>query len=602
MNEIATYLPEQFRRYLQEHYYARITDAARLEHALEDPEFLRAPGKSVSLYGDHGAVHARDVAARVLHVLDAINGVLIPRREDTRLVTFMKAYGVLVAYLHDIGMAVSSPFGRSVHAEYATQQVFETAFDQVVDALWAENCGGIAGRLQSLAAADALQQPARIVFREMLAMVNCHSKSAVPVTVLNDLAALRHLMQDCLGTSLRVIYRRRQDAKSSAALREGLSSDHQPLNDLPSPLAPADAQWGTAIEDSDEDDRGRERLRVYTDFQREAFSWLVSSRPEVRDLVCDVVDTLRAVRCADALRRRGTVLITSAGYEVFVDGATGGAVYALRRGDGQLFLLRELDPIGAGEANVAGSEFQRDGSLRISFHRGSFATQEATRYAAHCAALVINDIQLDVVGSFQHPAGEDRLLKGTKDIQIIIENVDDNPQFASLVSEQLRRLNPQIQDQLREVTSLQLSSPRERARYIAALGVPWDLAERQAVLRQLERSGQRTAAIDVVHGFEEVKLTTLRAGETLIEAGTPAGFVYIPLEAGLQILPLAGYQTLPTPVWIPVGSTGVIRGATRNATIVADRDLTLLMIPRNVYLQHWYHPYNAADLLERLRS
>jgi hypothetical protein len=31
--------------------------------------------------------------------------------------------------------------------------------------------------------------------------------------------------------------------------------------------------------------------------------------------------------------------------------------------------------------------------------------------------------------------------------------------------------------------------------------------------------------------------------------------------------------------WLPVGSTGVIRGAQRNATIYATCDLTLLIIP-----------------------
>lgn len=57
---------------------------------------------------------------------------------------------------------------------------------------------------------------------------------------------------------------------------------------------------------------------------------------------------------------------------------------------------------------------------------------------------------------------------------------------------------------------------------------------------------------------------------------------------------------MSTPAWIPVGSTGVIRGAVRNATVVAARDLTLLMIPRDVYLQHWYRPYSPIELIERL--
>jgi hypothetical protein len=62
------------------------------------------------------------------------------------------------------------------------------------------------------------------------------------------------------------------------------------------------------------------------------------------------------LRCADALRQRGTLLKTSGGYEVLVDSITGSAVYALRRGDSQLFLLSVPEPFQAGEANIAGND------------------------------------------------------------------------------------------------------------------------------------------------------------------------------------------------------------------------------------------------------
>ena len=57
----------------------------------------------MALYADHGVVHARDVARQLLQVLDIADGRLIPARTPDRL-GWMKAYGVLLACLHDIGM------------------------------------------------------------------------------------------------------------------------------------------------------------------------------------------------------------------------------------------------------------------------------------------------------------------------------------------------------------------------------------------------------------------------------------------------------------------------------------------------------------------
>ena len=39
--------------------------------------------------------------------------------------------------------------------------------------------------------------------------------------------------------------------------------------------------------------------------------------------------------------------------------------------------------------------------------------------------------------------------------------------------------------------------------------------------------------------------------------------------------------------------TGVVRGAVRNATIVAHAPLTLLAIPKAIYLRHWHRTYDT---------
>ena len=134
-----------------------------------------------------------------------------------------------------------------------------------------------------------------------------------------------------------------------------------------------------------------------------SFAWLELADPGA--LVDDVVDTLRALRCADALRQRGTALKTSGNYEIFVDERSGNAIYALRPDDGHLYLLEVPDPIAAGEANLASSQLDADGDLRISFHHGAFRGAATMLKAANSAALVVSDIQADAIGSF---AREDR--------------------------------------------------------------------------------------------------------------------------------------------------------------------------------------------------
>jgi hypothetical protein len=573
------YLSEKNRNWLEERFYARVNAQARFEEAIRDPHFWSDGGRHLAMFSDHGVVHVRDVARQILQVLEAINGVLIPARPPTRLDFFMKGYGVMAAYLHDIGMADFSAFGRAMHPEFAAQAVFSPEFDDLIEAIWAENSGNVAWRLLTLARAGMLKQAPEIVLRELLALSLCHSKSKVPVAVLNDPAALRATMQTSVSTDLRLLYRQQQAEKNRRA---------PDMADLPSP--PDGPQTNLR--------------RFYADFEGESFRWLISEQAEMRELIADVADTLRALRCADALRQRGTVQKTSGGYEIFVNQQTGNAIYALRQGDDKLYLLEMPDPFSAGEANIASSELGRDGNLRITFHRGAFADEAALHRAAYYAAHTVYDIQADVIGSFYQAAtpgsGMAGVLKTAADIRILLERVDDNPAFVELAQEQLQRFNPQVAGQARIVPSLQNVSDLERARYLEAAELDWDSSERLAALARLAQSGHKTAAIDPEKGFDHVKLLALRAGETLIEAGAPASFVYLPLGDGLKIIPLGGYQPFSVRAWMPLGNTGVIRGAIRNADVVADQDVSLLIIPKDVYLRHWHNPYTAAELRQLL--
>ena len=60
-----------------------------------------------------------------------------------------------------------------------------------------------------------------------------------------------------------------------------------------------------------------------------------------------------------------------------------------------------------------------------------------------------------------------------------------------------------------------------------------------------------------------------------------------------------GYQMIPMRAWIPLGNTSVIRGATRNATVISYQDVELLMIPKEVYLRYWHKLYTPEELLHK---
>lgn len=561
------YLPGRLRHWLEQRYYVRIGEQAMLEQLRHDPEFWRAPERHVAFFGDHGVVHVRDVARRVLQVLDSIHGLLIPAREAGRVDGFMRGYAVLLAYLHDIGMVDFSAFGRHMHPEYAAQAVFAPELDELVAAVWGENVGNLAWRLLALARDGALDQPPERVLRELLALAFAHSKKKVPAAVLDDPAALRALAQASLSTELRELYRRQARATGDAG-------------------PPADPPGAAAANLS----------RMYADFAHESYRWLVAPRAELRALTADVIDTLRALRCADALRQRGTVQKTSASYEVYINQQTGHAECALRLSDDKLYLLELPDPMAAGEANLAGVELDRAGNLRISFHCGRFGRDEALRRAAQAAAHALNDIYADISGSFRRGAGA---APGDA-MQILLEQVDDGPQFVALVTAELTALNPALAGQIQPTISLKEASARERARYLAAAELDWAPERRRALLAQLAQTGQNVLAVDLDAGFRHVRVAQVRPGETVIEAETPSAFVYVPLDDGLQILPLGGYTPFVVRALLPLGSTGVVRGAVRNATVVADRELALLIIPKATYLEHWHRPYTAAELRELL--
>ncbi len=405
-----------------------------------------------------------------------------------------------------------------------------------------------------------------------------------------------------VATNLHVLYQQQQIEKIKRALPQesntAIVDSSVEIEQLTAKLAQAEAALAELYAAGIGQNTDIERY--YSDFQAQSFQWLESTHPDIKALIADVIDTLRVLRCADALRQRGEVLKTSGSYEVFIDQNSGNAIYALRHNDDEMYLLELEDPISAGEANMSSSELDQDGDLRISFHRGQFAGPEAAQRAAYASALMVNDVQMDVIDSFCGAEGSS--LKLAESMQILLEETDDNPEFTELVLSALIQINPDVADRVQIVPCLNNTLELERELYLKSPAVSWNIDKRRQILARIEESGHKTESVDPELGFKAVKLVDLKSGDILVEAGAPASFVYIPLNQGLRVYPLGGYQPFSVYPWMPLGNTGVIRGATRNATIVAEQSLQLLMIPKTVYLRYWHHTYAKTEFVNRLQA
>jgi hypothetical protein len=332
------------------------------------------------------------------------------------------------------------------------------------------------------------------------------------------------------------------------------------------------------------------------------FAWLAPETAGGAAIVEDVIDTIRALRCADALRQRGTALKTSGQYEIFVDQQSGNAVYAFRPDAEHLYLLEIPDPIALGEANLSSCQVEATGDLRISFHHGHFREAGATQRAANAAALVLDGIHGDAIESFDRGARATEGLTPASALHILIEEPDDGPAFAAQVQEELARLNPRAAERVRLVPSLSAATQLERERYRAAPEIDWDEDRRRDLLAKAARGGHPTERIDPDLAFRDVRVIHLRAGESLIQSGTPAGFVYIPLGSALRGRPIGGYADFVIGPFVLVGTTGVVRGGIRNSDIHATGDMSLLAIPRGVFLDHWHFTHDPAEFASLFRG
>ena len=562
--QLDEHLPPDLRADLERRFWRPIEAGAKLEALVDDPSFYDDPGRHPAMFADHGVVHVRDVAGGLVHLVETADGVLLPPRPEERR-RFMATLGVALAYLHDVGMVDMSPVGRRVHPAYAAHAAFWPNAAPLVDHLLAP--GPIRARLDEVAERQPFDAPIDAVVRELLSLSAAHSKTTIPAALLDDRPALAAEMRGILSTGL-------DEHRAIAAAQLGVAVP-PPQADR-EPAAPEQAAAGAA------------------------FTWLEGADGARGELADDVLDTIRLLRAADVLRQRGTALRTSGGYEICFDARTARAVCTLRTVSGDAAYVITYDDIrGGGEANIRVASVTSHGHLRVAFHRGGFSDgDDAVRRAAASVANAIVDIQSDVLPSFEgrparglpppaHRAGE---------MRIQLEQPGDAPGFAAEVAAVMAALEPRLDGRIEVVANLEDAAPAERARYLAAdpIEAGSDLAPE--VLERLDAHGAGTAGLDRAAAFREVVRATIQPRETLVAAGSPPSFVYVPMGPGLVVLPGGGYAPSSLSPWVPVATTGVIRGAERNSEVVAAQSVDVVIIPGERYASDWLRPLRPEQL------
>lgn len=542
---------------IEQRYWEPIRTAALPERFVTDPTLLEDPSRHPALFSDHGVTHVRDIARNTDALARLPQGSLISARTSDRT-EFVRVVAVLLAYLHDIGMVAPTLPGRRVHPQFAAQVALGAAFDDIADELWACNVGGTATRLSALHASIGFRAAPERVFREVLAMALCHSKSAIPSPLLDDRGPLRERMQRRSFTPLDVQIER-------------LGAPADVHTNWPSgPLTDAAGQYGSVVDD--------------------AFEWLVNPAAEIIEFADDVIDAVRLLRAGDALRQRGTALCTSGGSEICVDPSNSHAVYTLHSDDRSRAVILSVDNIiSAAESNVAYADLLPGGVLRMGFNRG-FDDPDVRQRMVVASADLIDDIDADAAGSFlldQAPAIE------------LVRMADDPDGFVEAVVHASNSGHRRLAGRVQAVASDEVPPPASDLAW-AAGAEPVDATSDlfvQLIARMAER-GLQTSGLDPAAASAGVVLAHVAAGTVVLQTGTASPVVVVPTAHGLSAHPDNGLETIDLHQWLPVGATGVVRGGRRNASVVAECDLDVVVIPAAVYREHWFRPYSIEQMVE----
>jgi hypothetical protein len=548
----STDLPREVLALIEQRYWLPIQVGALAENFVGEPDLASNTHAHPALISDHGLTHVRDIARTAAELASRNDGVLIPTRSPPRAKS-IRQIAVGMTYLHDIGMEAPTIEARRVHPQFAAQLALGAEFTDLIDRIW-EHDPGLRARLDHVRSEVGVPGDGRVLLREVLAMSLCHSKSAVPATVLSDRAQLRTFMQRAAFT---------------------------PLAEQSAPLPVLVSRPGNL-------DSRSEAAANYVVLADESFAWLVHPSVAATHLADDVIDAARLVRAADALRQRGVSLCTSGGFEICVNPATGEAVYGLRSHDGRnAAVLAVHNPISAAESNIAFARLGPGGDLQIGFNR-TFAVPAVRRMIIETTADVVIDIEGDAIESFEWNGAPP---------QVALVAVPGDHAFTEAIGVIAQERSTRLRGRVATVapSADQIDEPDLSWLARSARFPPTD-ARFAKLLAHMADHGLDTSRIAAAAAAEGLRLVTVPAGTEVFQVDTTSPLVVIPLGSGLRVHPRTGSESQSIHPWLPVGVTGVVRGGLRNASVVADDQVEVAVVPADVYLREWFRPYSVEEI------
>ncbi len=402
--------------------------------------------------------------------------------------------------------------------------------------------------------------------REVLALSLCHSKTAVPAAMLDDPAALRRVMLRGAFTALDQQMLEPQEALRTAACDRSSTPLPRPATATPRPRRSPGSSMPVQPPGASSP------------------TWSTASA------CCG-----RPMLCASAARRSGR----APGYEICVDRHSGRAVMAVRSIDDRFGTLMWVDSRhSVAESNLRVVDLTPDGSLRIAYHCGDFGADGAAQRIAVATAETIADVEADALGSFRPTPGARRSARHDRS-----RAATRHPGFAKLVVEALERNHPHLAgrtvlvEEPHPTPAVEVADWYRRGRPVAATEPELD-----GWFEQFARHGLNVEAIDRRAAVRDARVVRLGPGDVVFSPGTAASIVMIPLGPGTRVEPIGGYRSEPLRPWLPVGVTGVVRGAERNASVIAEADVDVLAIPAERYLTDWFQPVRTRRTPHRVAT
>ena len=250
------------------------------------------------------------------------------------------------------------------------------------------------------------------------------------------------------------------------------------------------------------------------------------------------------------------------------------------------YLIASYSNIYSGLSNIKTIEFINEDSLLLTFVHGSFFDQRIDEHVAFNCALVLTEYLRPFVKIYKMLAQLSSIK--IKPVNIFVESHPDNFSFAGKVINAASHLDRSIPYKVNLMPALTNLSSTEKKRFLSAAIYTESNQNNVEVINHIKETFKSIDIPFVKQAFQMTRILQLNQDELLFEEDSYPGFVYLPLWGSLYGVSKRSQIKFVIETYKLVGHISVISGKLRQASIYAASKVTLLMIPREIYLLYWF--------------